>query len=70
MLGLVLMACVARVCKITGITDVYVQMGSDDMHMVMGMMDDGAVEEELGSLLVGGGVVEDEGVLVEREDEE
>ncbi|KAF2654718.1 hypothetical protein K491DRAFT_568065, partial [Lophiostoma macrostomum CBS 122681] len=51
MLGLVLMACVARVCKITGITDVYEQIRSDDMHMVMGMMDDGAVEEELGSLL-------------------
>jgi ribonuclease MRP protein subunit RMP1 len=69
MLGLVLMACVARVCRITGITDVYEQMGSVDMHMVMGMMDDGMVEEELGSLLVGGGEGEDEGVVVQREEE-
>ena len=63
MLGLVLMACVARVCRITGITAVYEELGSDDVRMVMGMMDDGAVEEELGSLLGGG---EDEGAPVER----
>lgn len=54
-LGLVLMACTARVCRITGITDLYEEIASEDMKMVGEMLDDGAVEEELGSLLIGGG---------------
>lgn len=62
-LGLVLMACTARVCKITGITDLYEEIASEDMKMVMQMMDDGAVEEEFGTLLDG---EEDEGEVVER----
>lgn len=65
-LGLVLMACTARVCKITGITDLYEEIGSEDMRMTLQMIDDGAVEDELGSLLTGGDV--DEGVVIEREE--
>lgn len=49
------MACTARVCRITGITDLYEEIASEDMKMVGEMLDDGAVEEELGSLLIGGG---------------
>jgi ribonuclease MRP protein subunit RMP1 len=59
------MACTARVCRITGITDLYEEIGSEDMRMALQMIDNGAVEEELGSLLTGNEV--DEGVVIARE---
>lgn len=64
MLGLVLMACTARTCRITGITALYEEIGSGDMKMALAMVEEGVVEEELGSLLGGG--EEDEGEVIER----
>lgn len=62
------MACTARVCKITGITSLYEEIASEDMRMALAMIDEGQVEEELGSQLGGGEEGEDWGEVVEREE--
>ncbi|KAF2253967.1 hypothetical protein BU26DRAFT_232550 [Trematosphaeria pertusa] len=50
-LGLVLMACTARVCRITGITALYEEIASEDMKGVLSAVDDGHVADEFGGLL-------------------
>lgn len=66
-LGLALMACVARVCRITGITAVYEEMASEDVREVLGAVEEGLLSEAYGNLMEGGEW--DEGVPVEREEE-
>lgn len=69
MLGLVLMASVARVCRITGITAVYEEIASADVQGVLRASDEVELAEEFGDVLDGdddGGW--DEGVVVRRED--
>lgn len=63
-LGLVLMACTARVCKVTGITDLYEEIASEDMKSVLRLMDAGTVAE-IGDLLGD----DDEGEDDDEEDE-
>ena len=65
-LGLALMACVARVCRITGITAVYEEMASEDVREVLGAVEEGLLSEAYGNLMEGEW---DEGVPVEREEE-
>ena len=60
------MAATARVCRITGITDLYEEIGSEDMKMVLQSVDEGVVADEFGELLAGG--EEDEGEVIERDD--
>lgn len=50
MIGLVLMAAVARVCKATGITDLYEEIGSEHMQVVLKTMNNGTVLQEFGGL--------------------
>jgi ribonuclease MRP protein subunit RMP1 len=64
-LGLVLMACTARVCRITGVTALYEQIASDDMRIMFESMDEDAVEDEFGRYL-SNEPDEDEGEVVER----
>jgi len=67
-LGLVLMASVARVCRITGITTLYEEIASEDMKGVLTAVDDGLVANEFGGLLEEEQEEWDKGVLVEREE--
>ena len=67
-LGLALMASVARVCRITGITGIYEEMASEDVRGVLVAVEEGVVAEEYGG--EGMGMEWDEGVLVEREEED
>jgi ribonuclease MRP protein subunit RMP1 len=67
-LGLVLMASVARVCRITGITTAYEESASDDVKGVMTAIDDGRVAVEFGGLLEEEDFAWDEGEVVEREE--
>ena len=68
MLGLVMMASVARVCRIVGITAVYEEIASADIQGVLSASDELALANEFSSVLdEEEGWGEDEGVLVERE---
>lgn len=67
MLGLVMMASVARLCRITGITTAYEEIASGDIHGVLSASDDLSLSSEFG------GVIDedagwDEGVVIARED--
>ncbi|KAF2714830.1 hypothetical protein K504DRAFT_368388 [Pleomassaria siparia CBS 279.74] len=64
-IGLVLMASTARVCRITGITDLYEEIGSEDMKTVLASFDAGEVAKEFGDLRAG---EEDEGEVIERDE--
>ncbi|KAF2181820.1 hypothetical protein K469DRAFT_671033 [Zopfia rhizophila CBS 207.26] len=64
--GLVLMATTARVCKVTGITEFYEEIGSEDMKVVLKTVDEGVVVSEFGNLLAGEEL--DIGEVVEREE--
>ncbi|KAF2197195.1 hypothetical protein GQ43DRAFT_218957 [Delitschia confertaspora ATCC 74209] len=66
MIGLVLMAAIARVCKISGITDLYEEIGSNHMKVVLLTVDDGTLLEEFGDLVAADGE-EDSGEVIERE---
>jgi ribonuclease MRP protein subunit RMP1 len=69
MLGLVMMASVARVCRITGITAVYEEIASSDVKGVLSANDELALADEFsGALDDGEGW--DEGVVIAREEEE
>lgn len=52
------MACTARVCRITGITALYEEIGSEDMRAALRMIDQGVGEEEISSILGTDGDVE------------
>ena len=62
------MACVARVCRITGITAVYEEMASEDVKEVLGAVEEGLLSEAYGNLMEE--EEWDEGVPVEREEED
>jgi ribonuclease MRP protein subunit RMP1 len=64
MLGLVMMASVARVCRISGITAVYEEIASGDIQGVLSASDELALAHEFGSVLDEG----DEGVVVARDE--
>lgn len=66
MLGLVLMASVARLCRITGITSAYEEIASADIQGVLSASDELALSEEFGG--VGDEAEWDEGVVIARED--
>lgn len=71
-LGLALMASVARVCRITGITAVYEEMASEDVKGVLTAVDEGLLADEYGSMLDGDEPQWeqwDEGEPVERDEE-
>jgi ribonuclease MRP protein subunit RMP1 len=70
MIGLVLMAAVARVCKTTGITDLYEEIGSEHMQIVLKTMNNGTVLQEFGALDAEGQCDDDEdlGEVIERDD--
>lgn len=67
-LGLVLMACTARVCRVVGITAHYEEIASEDMKGILSAVDDGLVADEFGGLLDEGEEEWDEGVLMMREE--
>ncbi|KAH9860228.1 hypothetical protein IAQ61_012012 [Plenodomus lingam] len=69
MLGLVMMASVARVCRICGITAVYEEIASRDVQGVLTANDELALAEEFGGVLDGEDEW-DEGVVVARKEEE
>lgn len=69
MLGLVMMASVARVCRITGITAVYEQIASADVKSMLDASDELDLAGQFGSVL-GGGEECDEGVVIAREEED
>ncbi|EMD92029.1 hypothetical protein COCC4DRAFT_144971 [Bipolaris maydis ATCC 48331] len=69
MLGLVMMASVARVCRITGITSVYEQIASAEVKGVLDASDGLGMAGQFESVL-GGGDECDEGVVIAREDED
>lgn len=60
------MASTARVCRVTGITDLYEEIGSEDMKMVLKSVDEGKILEEYGSLRAE--AEEDEGEVIERDE--
>ena len=60
------MACVARVCRITGITELYEEIGSEDMQVVLQSIDEGVAIDEFGNLFGGDEEDEDEGIVIER----
>ncbi|KAF2446304.1 hypothetical protein P171DRAFT_256892 [Karstenula rhodostoma CBS 690.94] len=66
-LGLALMASVARVCRITGITAVYEEMASEDVKGVLTAVDEGLLAEEYGGMMDVDEPEWDEGEPVERE---
>lgn len=72
MLGLVLMACVARVCRITGITRAYEEVASKEEKEVLEKSDELSLESEFGGILDGDedgtGMGWDEGVVIAREE--
>jgi ribonuclease MRP protein subunit RMP1 len=65
-LGLVLMACTARTCRITGITALYEEIGSEDMKAALQMLDEGVAGHEISALLDAAEEEEDLGEVVER----
>ncbi|EUC42868.1 hypothetical protein COCMIDRAFT_39099 [Bipolaris oryzae ATCC 44560] len=67
-LGLVMMASVARVCRITGITSVYEQIASAEVKGVLDASDELELAGKFGGVL-GGGDECDEGVVIARDDE-
>lgn len=68
MLGLVMMASVARVCRIVGITAVYEEIASQDIRGILTASDELALADEFAGVLDGEvGWGEDVGVVVERE---
>ena len=67
-LGLALMASVARVCRITGITAVYEEMASEDMKEVLSAVDEGLLANEYGGAMDVDEPEWDEGEPVEREE--
>jgi ribonuclease MRP protein subunit RMP1 len=70
MLGVVMMASVARVCRISGITAVYEEIASGDIQGVLSASDELALAGEFAGVLdeEEGWDEEDTGVVVERED--
>jgi len=58
------MASIARVCRITGITELYEEIGSEDMKSILQSVDKGLVAQQFGGLQVD--EEEDEGVIVRR----
>lgn len=50
-LGLVLVACVAKVSRITGITKYYEEIASRDVENAMAAMESGIDSEEFGAIL-------------------
>lgn len=66
MLGLVMMASVARVCSISGITAVYEEIASADIQGVLSANDELALADEFGDVL-DANEEWDEGVVIERE---
>lgn len=58
------MASTARVCRVTGVTDLYEEIGSEDMKNVLKSMDNGAVVRTYGELRAGN--EEDVGEVIER----
>jgi ribonuclease MRP protein subunit RMP1 len=69
MLGLVMMASVARVCRIAGITAVYEEIASGDIKGVLTASDELALADEF-SMVLDEGEEWDEGVVVAREEED
>ncbi|KAH9872651.1 hypothetical protein J1614_005045 [Plenodomus biglobosus] len=69
MLGLVMMASVARVCRISGITAVYEEIASGDVQGVLSASDELTLAEEFGGVLEDGEEW-DEGVIVARGEED
>ena len=69
MLGLVMMASVARVCRITGITAVYEEIASSDVKGVLSANDELALADE-SSRALADGEGWDEGVIVAREEDD
>ena len=67
MLGLVLMASVARLCRITGITNAYENIASADMQNVLNISDEVEMASEFGDAL-DAEAEWDEGVVIARED--
>lgn len=67
MLGLVMMASVARVCRIVGITAVYEEIASDDIRGVLSASDELALASEFSSVL-DKDEEWDEGVVVSRDE--
>ncbi|KAF2031406.1 hypothetical protein EK21DRAFT_63245 [Setomelanomma holmii] len=65
MMGLVMMASVARVCRISGITAVYEEIASAEMQGVLSASDELALAEEFAGVL-DGEEEWDEGIVVER----
>jgi ribonuclease MRP protein subunit RMP1 len=64
-LGLVLMASVARLCRISGITTAYEEIASRDLQGVLSANDELLLASEFGD--VGGDDEWDEGVVIARE---
>ena len=69
MLGLVMMASVARVCRISGITAVYEEIASGDIKGVLTANDELALADEF-SMVLDEGEEWDEGVVVARDEED
>ena len=67
MLGLVMMASVARVCCITGITAVYEEIASADVQGVLSASNEVAMAAEFGGVL-DADEEWDEGIVIERRD--
>lgn len=65
MLGLVMMASVARVCRITGITAVYEEIASADVQGVLSASDELSMAEEFGGVLDEDDEW-DEGIVIQR----
>jgi ribonuclease MRP protein subunit RMP1 len=69
MLGVVMMASVARVCRISGITAVYEEIASGDIQGVLSASDELAMANEFAGVLDEGEEWgEDMGVVVERQE--
>lgn len=64
-----MMACVARVCRITGITAVYEEIASADVQGVLGASDDLALTGEFSGVLDEADEW-DEGVVIAREEDD
>jgi ribonuclease MRP protein subunit RMP1 len=69
MLGLVMMASVARVCRISGITAVYEEIASGDIQGVLTANDELALADEFVGVL-DESEEWDEGVVVAREEDD
>lgn len=67
MLGLVMMASVARLCRITGITTAYEEIASTDIRGVLSASDELALSDEFGNV-IDEEPEWDEGVVIARED--